>query len=121
MPWALHWEGDVYREADITLGQAERIENLIGTGWLRLNVIATAKHAKATLAVMVADRTGRPLDEVLAEVDKIPANTYASDVFHVEDDDLPTEYLEGNPPKAAARSTSSRRSSGSRRTAGPQT
>jgi predicted Ser/Thr protein kinase len=121
MGWALHYGGDVYREGDITIGQAERIEAIIGEGWTRLNVILTAKHAKATLAVLVADRTGRPYTEVEAEVAAIPANVYASEIYQYEADDLPSEYLNGNPPVGAEPSTGTRPSSRSPRGAGPRT
>ena len=102
MPFALHYGGDVYREADITVAQAEHIEDLIGVGWTRLNVLHHAKHARATLAVMVADRTGRSFDEVSKEIGAMTANDYATNVFRVEADDMPTEFVDGNPPKADA-------------------
>jgi hypothetical protein len=121
MGWALHYGGDVYREGDITIGQAERIEDLIGVTWLQLNVLRSAKHAKATLAVMVADRTGRGYDEVAAEVAALSTNTYASEIFQIEPDDMPSEYLDGNPPVGAAPSTGTKPSSRSPRGAGPRT
>ena len=121
MGWRLHWQGEDYRDSEITLSQAERIEALIGETWLRLNVLRSAKHALSTLAVMASDRTGRPFDEVRREVGDIPADVYAAEVLHFEDtNDLPTEYLDGNPQPAAAPSTDTSRPSANRRGAGRQ-
>jgi len=116
----LRWQGETYREGDITIGQAEQIEQLIGENWFGINVLRTAKHAMSVLAVMHAHRTGRPFDEVKAEVAAIPVNTYALEVYGEEPDDLPVEYADGNPPAAVAPSTRTSRSSANRRGAGRQ-
>lgn len=120
MGWVLRWQGETYREGDITIGQAEQIEKLIGENWFGINVLRTAKHALSVLAVMHTHRTGRPFDEVKAEVADIPVNVYAQDVYGEEPDDLPVEYTDGNPPAAAAPSTRTSRSSANRRGAGRQ-
>lgn len=104
MPWKLTWREDVYREADITLGQAEQIEDLTGSTWQRINPLASARYAVAILSVLAAERTDRPVAEVAAEVKAIKSSDYF-EMWAAEDDDTPSTYEDGNPPEAAAIST----------------
>lgn len=122
MGWRLTWQGEIYRELDMTIGQAEQIEQLTGENWVTINPARTAKHALAILSVMHAHRTGRPLDEVRREVSDISVDQFITEVFALDDgdDDLPTEYTDGNPPPAVAPSTRGSSTSRSHRGVGRQ-
>jgi hypothetical protein len=102
--WVFKWKTHLLREADITVDQAERIEELTGTSWLFINPLRTAKHARAVVSVMGADAEGRTQIEVAAEVGAMSVESFL-DLLDVEDDDTPSVYEDGNPPQAAATST----------------
>ena len=50
MAWKINYEGETYREVELTLAQAEQVEQLVGTTWLRISPMSSARHAKALLA-----------------------------------------------------------------------
>ena len=104
MAWRIAFDGQVYREADLTIGQAEDIEAASGLTWRQINPLRSAACARAILEVMHADRTGISRDEALAKVRALRV-----DDFNVEpdEDDLPEEFVDGFPPVADGPSTSS--------------
>lgn len=108
MGWRIEFEGEVYREGDLTLGQCERIEELTGRSWLVIHPLKWAKDARAILSVVVADRTSKSVDVVRGRLAEMKADEFI-DLVKVEmlevDDDTPTEYVDGNPPLADAPST----------------
>jgi hypothetical protein len=114
MPWQVNYGGETYRESDLTLEQCEALEELIGLSWLSLNPLRSAKQARILTAFMVSEGTGRPFDEVSAEVGKMKAEAFLNDYAEAnspppieqEPDDLPAEWTDGIPPKAAVPSTS---------------
>jgi hypothetical protein len=116
--WRIRWGEHVLSENDITIGQAERIEDLTGESWLRLVPLRSAKHAAAITTVMAADATGRPQDEIAAEVRNLTIGEFI-EAYSVGDEDLPTMHEDGNPPVAGT-STSSSRTSRKSRGAGRQ-
>lgn len=97
MAWKLTYDGEVYREVDLTLAQAEAIEEKTGTTWRVLNPLHSAKHAKVVLAVCLSERKG--LDYGVAE--KIAAALKIDEfleMYEVDNvDDLPSEYDDGIP------------------------
>lgn len=101
MPWRIDFEGEVYREGDLTLDQIGRIEGMRdGKSWLHIQPIRYAADGIAVLAVMHADHTGKPLVDVVAQVGQLKADQYL-DLIKLEDnDDLPVEYRDGFPPTA---------------------
>ncbi len=99
MPWQITWDGHVHRENDLTIGMAERIEELIGESWLNIAPLRSAKHAKAIISVMHAAATGEPERAVLERAGMMSIAEYLGCVSSYEDD-LPTMYVDGNPPKA---------------------
>lgn len=99
MPWQITWEGHVHRENDLTLAQAERIEELIGESWLNIAPLRSAKHAKAILAVMHSAATGEPERAVLERTGTLTIADFLGLVGSYQDD-MPTMYVDGNPPKA---------------------
>lgn len=90
----------------MTIEQAEQVETLTGTTWLRINPYASAKHAKALLAVLYAARTDASYDDVVAKVGALPVTDYL-DMVKTDDEDLPSEYTDGFPQPAAGTSTDS--------------
>lgn len=109
MAWRIEYEGQVYREVDLTLDQAEQIQNITGTDWGQLHPLTSASHAKATLAVCIAARTGAPVGEVLAKVGSTITVDQFVDMVSKEDAtaDLPATYEDGFPPVADGTSTPS--------------
>lgn len=114
MPWQVTYQGVTYRESDLTIGQCETLEEMIGLSWLSLNPLRSAKQARILTAFLVAENTGRPFDEVSAEIAALKADDYlqgfadanSPPLVEQEDDDLPAEWADGIPPKAAEHSTS---------------
>ena len=116
MPWQVTYLGETYRESDLTIGQCETLEEMIGLSWLSLNPLRSAKQARILTAFVVSERTGRPFAEVSAEIASLKADDFLKDyagansagplVIEVESDDLPAEWTDGIPPKAAEPSTS---------------
>lgn len=108
MGWRIEFEGEVYREADLTLGQCEQIEELTGRSWLVIHPLKWAKDARAILSVCVADRTKQTVEAVRARLAQMKADEFI-DLVKVEmvagDDDTPTEYVDGNPQVADEPST----------------
>lgn len=107
--WRIEFEGEVYRDGDLTLGQCERIEELTGRSWLMIHPVRWAKDALAVLTVCVADRTGKPVDDVRGRFAAMKADD-VMDLMKIatdEEDDRPTEYQDGNPPVAGESSTGS--------------
>lgn len=106
MSWHIEFEGEVYRDADLTLGQCERLEELTGRSWLNIHPIRYAKDALAVLTVVVADRTGQPVDTLRTRLASLRADEVI-DLMKIptETDDRPTEYVDGNPQPADEPST----------------
>ena len=101
MPWRIDFEGEVYREGDLTLAQIGRIEKFLdGKSWLHIQPVKFAGDGIAVLAVMHADHTGKPLDDVVAQVGQLKADQYLALLKIEDDDDLPVEYRDGFPPEA---------------------
>jgi hypothetical protein len=108
MAWVLTFDGQVYREADLTIDEAERIEEAAVTTWRQINPIRSAKHARAILETFLVTRAGLPADAAKAKVGALKVNDFL-DLITVEEEDadLPTEYADGFPPVADATSTGS--------------
>ncbi len=101
MPWTITFEDHVYRENDITIGQAERIEDLIGDNWARIAPLRSAKHARSILTVFHTDATGMSEVEVVAKIRQIKINDFLN-MCGSEDDNVPDLFEDGNPPVADA-------------------
>jgi hypothetical protein len=100
VPWRIDYEGEVYREGDLTLDQIGKVERLTEKSWLHIQPIRFAGDAIATLAVMVNARKGEQVEDVLTKVGALKPGQYL-DMIELEDDhDLPAEYRDGFPPVA---------------------
>lgn len=99
--WKFTYEGTEYLSVDLTLGGAEKVEELAGTTWLAFNPYRSAKQASALLAVLVAEGTGRTVEEVRGELAAMKVDDILG-CLEVVEDDLPVEYRDGNPRPADA-------------------
>lgn len=105
MPWRIDFEGEVYREGDLTLDQCGRVERLTERSWLHINPLRWAQDAIAIVAVMHSDRKGPRVDDVIAQMGALKPAQYLDLIKIEDDDDLPVEYRDGFPPAADEPST----------------
>lgn len=96
MPWRMTFEGNTYREAELTIGMAERIEEMTGESWAHIAPLRSAKHAAVLLTVMHSTRTGENEDTVMGRVKNLTVDEFITNV-EPEKEDLPTLYTDGNP------------------------
>ncbi len=108
MAWQIDFEGEVYREVELTLGLAEQIDAKADSRWggILTNPGATPGHFAVTVAVLHSDRTGEPYQAVLERVRAFTWDQFqAAYKLDAEPDDLPVEYTDGFPPEADEPST----------------
>ena len=106
MPWVLKFDGQVYREADLTIDEAERMETATNTTWRFINPIRSAGHARAILSTLLVTRAGMSQDEASAKVGAIKVSDFLDLLTDEEEDaDLPTQFEEGFPQPADGTST----------------
>jgi hypothetical protein len=105
MPWQIRYNDRVYREADLTIDESEAIEKLLDATWWEIAPLRSARHAKVIAAYLVSRGEGRGYDEVVAEIGATKVYQFLESVSHDEEDDLPSEWTDGVPPKAAAPTT----------------
>jgi hypothetical protein len=106
MAWVLKFDGHVYREADVTIGEAEQMEEATRSTWRVIDPFRSALHARAILQTFLVSREGMSEGEAAAKVRALTVPQYL-DLISTEDEDadLPTEYADGFPPAADATST----------------
>jgi hypothetical protein len=106
--WVLTFDGQVYREADLTMDEAERMEIATNTTWRFINPVRSAGHARAILQTLLVTRAGMTDDDAKAKVGAIKVNDFLDMLSEEEEDaDLPTQYEDGFPQSAAGTSTPS--------------
>jgi predicted ArsR family transcriptional regulator len=103
--WQIRFEDRAHREDDLTIEMAERIEEIVGEDWARLNPLRSAKHARAMLTVMHAAATGESEATVEKRVKPLRINEFVK-MMQPAEDDLPVMYADGNPQMADGSSTS---------------
>jgi hypothetical protein len=104
--WVLTFDGQVYREADLTIDEAERMEIATNTTWRFINPVRSAGHARAILQTLLVTRGGLDAEAAKAKVGALKVNEFLDLLSEEgEDADLPTQYDDGFPPKAAESST----------------
>jgi hypothetical protein len=119
--WRLVYQDETYDESALTMAEAETIEEFLGLSWLMINPVRSAKQARGVLAVLHAARTGRPRDEVFAELGDMTTEQFVVGCLSFVDDDIPGSFIDGFPPVAtAARSTGTSSGSTGRRSTGPR-
>ena len=101
MAWVLKFDGQVYREADLTIGEAEDIEDVASTTWRQINPLRSAKHARSILQVLLESRAGLSADAARAKVRALKVDEFL-EMLSAEDDnaDMPAAYENGVPPVA---------------------
>ena len=106
MAWVLTFDGQVYREADLTIDEAEQIEELTSSTWRQINPLRSAKHAKAILQTFLVSRAGMTTFDAAAKVGALRVNDFLDMLSQEEDDaDLPVEFEDGFPQPADGTST----------------
>lgn len=106
MPWVLTFDGQVYREADLTIDEAERMEVATNTTWRFINPLRSATHARAVLQTLLVSRSGFTLDDATAKVGALRVNDFLDMLSTEEEDaDLPTQFEDGFPQSAVGSST----------------
>jgi hypothetical protein len=104
--WVLTFDGQVYREADLTIDEAERIENATKMTWRSINPYISAKCARAILETFLVTREGLSADAASVKAGAVKVNDYIGMISAEDDDaDLPTQYEDGFPQPADATST----------------
>jgi hypothetical protein len=106
VPWVLTFDGQVYREADLTIDEAERMENASNTTWRFINPLRSAKHARVILSTFLVTRGGMSAEEATAKVGALKVTDFL-DLYsdEEEDADLPTQFEDGFPQSADGTST----------------
>jgi hypothetical protein len=106
--WVLTFDGQVYREADLTIDEAERIEVATSSTWRAINPLRSAKHARAILETFLVSRAGMTAEDARSKVGALTVDEFGACLTFEEDDaDLPAQYVDGFPQKAAGSSTPS--------------
>lgn len=83
------------------------METACGVTWRQLNPLRSAAVARGITQVIYETRLGLSPDDARAKAGAITVDTFAEMVgFYDPDDDLPSVYEDGFPPKAAETSTS---------------
>lgn len=106
MAWVLTFDGQVYREADLTIDEAERMETASNTSWRFINPLRSAKNARAILETLLVTRAQMSEDAARAKVGALKVNDFLEMLSEeVDDADLPTQFEDGFPQPAAGTST----------------
>jgi hypothetical protein len=100
VPWRIDFEGEVYREGDLTLEQCGQVERLTDRSWLHIQPIRFAGDGIAIIAVMHHARKGERIEDIIARVGSLKPEQYLGMIRFEDEDDLPTEYRDGFPPMA---------------------
>lgn len=116
MPWKLTVLGRTFNTEDLTVGEAETLEDDLGCSWLMISPRASIKHYRALAAVFLArEMTFEAANE---KVRALPLNDLG-DIEKVEDS-RPTLYEDGV-PKAGGGPPTSGSSPATGNSGGPRT
>lgn len=111
MAWKIEFEGEVYREADLTLAESARLDEAVkditGRTWngILLNPGASPAVLIATVATLHAERTGTAYEVVADRVGRLKWPEVEKLFDANAGSDLPEEYTNGIPPEADESST----------------
>lgn len=107
MAWTLTVDGQVYREGDLTIDEAEAMEQATGVTWRQLNPLRSAAVAKGIACVLFERRGGMSAEEARRKVGALKVDELLDMVGTYDPtDDLPATYEDGFPPTGAGTSTS---------------
>lgn len=102
MPFEITIDGKAFRTDDLTIAEAEQLEEECGQTWLTLNPIRSAKEYRATAALFL--RRTRDPDVAAKEAAAITVKE-AQDGTRWVDDNLPVEFADGLPKVEGSPST----------------
>lgn len=106
MGWQIVYDGETYRQDELTLADAAELDRATGETWALLNVQGTPLRLAKVTAWLHSRRTGTGYDEVFAKTSAMPAVKFVVDHFEAEaPDDLPDQWENGFPPTAASQET----------------
>ena len=107
MPWQFTFEGEVYREVDLTLEALDRLMGVSGLSWGQIvQPLQSPSAAWGTVAALHSERTGQPFDDVAGRL-KVMRWEQFMDLYERVAEDTPTSYEDGLPHPAAETSTDS--------------
>jgi hypothetical protein len=118
MPFELTIDGKVYRTDDLTIAEAEQLEEECGQTWLALNPMRSAKEFRATAALFL--RRSRDPEVAAKEAAAITIKVAQENMRWV-DDNLPTEFADNIPKVGGSPSTTTSSVSPSPHGDGPPT
>lgn len=102
MPFEITIGGKAYRTDDLTIAEAEQLEDECGKTWLELNPLRSAKEYRATATAFLR-RNLAP--EVAAKEAAAITIKVAQEMVRWVDDNLPTEFRDGLPKEEGSPST----------------
>lgn len=106
MAWTLKVEGQVVREHDLTLGEVELLEQATSETWRTLNPLRSASSAKAIFVVLLEQRAGFTPEAAAKQANTMLVTDFLELVGNYDpDEDMPTQYEDGNPQPAGETST----------------
>lgn len=106
MPWQITYDGHVWTENDLTISDCEKIEVLTGESWLTISPTRSAKHCRVIIEYLMTAKEGISEADAQAKVRNETATKFLDGkTIQFVDDDLPTEFTDGNPPPAVDPST----------------
>lgn len=88
--WRIDLEDLSASEEDLTLGEAEMLEKILGCTWGEMDPLTSAEHATALLRVLLTERLGLPLEEARDRVKGYTAKQVMASI---------TREAEVDPPK----------------------
>ena len=102
MAWSLTVDGQVFREGDLTIDEAERMEQVCAVTWRQLNPLRSAAIARGIAQVLCETRLGMTAEAAKAKVGSLRVDDYFDMVGSYDpDEDMPDQYENGFPPPAA--------------------
>jgi hypothetical protein len=102
VPFEIIIDGHAYRTDDLTIEEAEQLEDECDQTWLTLNPMRSAKEYRATVALFLR-RTRTP--DVAAKEAAVISVKVAQENMRWVDDNLPTEFGDGIPKEGGSPST----------------
>lgn len=84
MTWRIEFEGHTWKDEDITAGEAIDVALLAGGGYQALDPYAHPAALVAIVAVLLASRTGEPMEAALARVRALPLDRLLSSLVSIQ-------------------------------------
>lgn len=105
MAWSFQVFGEKFRESQLTLDQAMRVEDLMDKRWVEIHPARSAKAALYLAAVMYGDRCGMATADAVKKIGELTVPSFVEEVDLNDADDLPESYENGFPLTADGTST----------------